>query len=125
MHDRNIEDGLEPVLNVKTAGRADVFQVDAAEGRGHRGDDLDDGVDVLRAQAQRPAVDVREFLEEHHLAFHHRQRCFRAQVAEAENGRAIRNHGHAVGLARERIGFRPVLSDRPAHPRDAGCVGHR
>ena len=44
-------------------------------------------------------VDAGEFLEQHRLAFHHRLGGERADIAEAEHGRAVGDHADQVGAA--------------------------
>src|SRR5205085_416123 len=83
---------LTGFLDREATGRGDVLEVDAAEARGHGGDRADDLVDVLRRQAERERVDAAELLEEHALALHDRHRRLRADVAEAEDGRAVGDH---------------------------------
>src|SRR5690606_29248464 len=104
--------------------RGDVLQVDAAE---PGGDDLHgphDLVDVLGVEADRPGVDAGEPFEQRRLALHHRQRGRRADVAEAEHGRAVGDHRHAVPLDGEPPDVLGVAGDRHGDPGDAGRVGH-
>ena len=125
VEDRDVELLLEAVLDLEAARRGDVLEVDAAEAgrdRLHRRDDL---VRVLRVEADRERVDAAELLQQHRLALHHRHRGARADVAEAEHGRAVGDDGHVVPLDRVAEGQLGVLVDRPADPRDARRVGHR
>ena len=73
----------------KQRGRRDVLEVDPAEARRQPRDRLDDLLDVGGGQADRHGVDAAELLEQHRLALHHRHRGGRADVAEAEHGRAV------------------------------------
>ena len=61
MHDRHIERLFQSPLNLKTAGRADIFQIDGAESRRDPLHDLHDCVRVLRIEAERPGVDPGQF----------------------------------------------------------------
>ena len=88
-------------------------------------DRLDDLADVLGGQTDREGVDAGELLEEHRLAFHHRQRRLGADVAEAQHGRAVGDHGHGVLLDRQGEGPLAVVPDRQADPGHARGVGHR
>jgi hypothetical protein len=84
--DGDVELRLQAFLDVETAGRGDVLQIDAAERRGdplHGGDDL---VGILRAEAEGKGVHPAEFLEQHRLAFHDRQGRGRTDVPEAQDG---------------------------------------
>ena len=49
VEDRDVEAGLQALLDLEAAGRADVLEVDAAERGGDRLDGRDDLVRVLRA----------------------------------------------------------------------------
>ena len=59
-------------LDVKAFGRLDVFEVDAAERRLERDDHVDQLVGIAFVELDVEAVDARELLEQHRLAFHHR-----------------------------------------------------
>ena len=102
-----VEDGdLHPLpqllLDVEALGRLDVLEVDAAERRLERGDDLDELVGVLLGELDVEHVDARELLEQAALALHHRLAGERADVAEAE-------HRGAVGDDADQVGARGVL----------------
>ena len=59
-------------LDDETLRRLDVFQIDAAEGRLQRGDDVDQFVRVEFVDFDVKDVDAGKLLEQHRLAFHHR-----------------------------------------------------
>jgi hypothetical protein len=70
-------------------------------------------------------VDAGELLEQDRLAFHHRLAGERADVAEAEHGGAVGDHGDQVaarGVARRPS---PGRRDRLAGRGDAGRIGQR
>jgi hypothetical protein len=97
-----VEDGdihplFELLFNVEALRRLDVFKVDAAERRLHRGDHVDQLVRVVLGQFDVEDVDTGEFLEQTALAFHHRLGGQRADVAEAEHGGAVGDHADQVG----------------------------
>ena len=106
-----VEDGnahrlLQGGFDREARGRADVFEVDAAEGGFQAGDGLDDLVRVGAAvrledaaDAQRHGVDVGETLEEDRLALHDRETGLRADVAESEHRRAVAHDGHGVAAS--------------------------
>ena len=125
VEDRDVEQRLEPVLDLEAARRGDVLEVDAAEARRQPDDGLDDLLDVGGRQADRDGVDVAELLEQHRLALHHRHRGGRADVAEAEHGGAVGDDGDGVGHPGVVLGHRRVRGDRLADPGDAGGVGER
>ena len=84
----------------------------------------DDLVGVLGVQADRPGVDAGEPLEQGGLALHHRQRGVRPDVAQAEHGRAVGDHGHRVPLDGEAAGVLAVPGDRHRDPAHARGVRH-
>ena len=125
-----VEDGdlhalLERLLDVEALGRLDVLEVDAAERRLERGDDLDELLRVLLGQLDVEHVDAGELLEEAALAFHHRLGGERSDVAQAE-------HRGAVGDDADEVAARGVLRrqvriglDGEARVGDAGRIGER
>src|SRR4029078_5633856 len=94
---------LQARLDLETARRGEVLEVDAAEYRRDQPYRADDLVDVLGRQADRKRIDVGELLEQHRLAFHHRDRRFGPQVADAEDRRSIGDDGDGVVLERELV----------------------
>ena len=59
------------------------------------------------------------------LALHDRHRGARADVAEAQHGRAVGDDGDRVALDRQPAHVLGVVGQRHAHAGDAGRVGHR
>ena len=131
--DGDVELGVEPVLDLEAGGGGDVLEVDAAILRGdrlHRGDHaLRVGAARVGAalaaacERHRPRVDVAEGLEEDRLALHHRDGGGGPEVAEAEDGGAVGDDRHEVGLGRrlvDRLGALGDRADRVGHP---GRVG--
>ncbi|GAA2780562.1 hypothetical protein GCM10020219_060120 [Nonomuraea dietziae] len=125
VEDGDVEQVSEPGLDLEAARRGDVLQVDAAEAGRDGADDGDDLVDVLGVEADGPRVDAGEALEQRRLALHDRQRGGGADVAEAEDGRAVGDHGDAVALDGEAAGVLGVAGDGHGDAGDAGGVGHR
>ena len=121
----NIDGLLQSVLDLETARRGNVLEVDAAEGRRDQFDRLDDLAGVLSVEADREGVDAGELLEQHRLALHHRHRRLGPDVAEAEDRAAVGDDGDGVLLDRVLERLRAVGVDVLADPRHAGCVGHR
>jgi hypothetical protein len=68
-----------------------------AQRRLHRRDHVDQPVRVALRQFNVKNVNPGELLEQTTLAFHHRFRRQRADVAQAEHGRAVGNDAHKVG----------------------------
>src|SRR6266508_939415 len=125
MKDRDLHFPLQTVLDLEAARGRDVFQVDAAEAGRDRLDRPHDLIRVGRVQTDGPRIDVGEFLEEHCLAFHHRHRCLRADVAQSQYSRPVGYDGDGVLLDRQRVDLFGVVVDRHADARHAGRVGHR
>ena len=120
VEDRDVEALLEPLLDLEAPRRRDVLEVDAAEARRQPDHGLDDLVDVGGVQADRDGVDPAELLEQHGLALHHRHRGPRADVAEAQHGGAVGDHGDGVG--HPGVVGREVLARSPRRPgRRPGC----
>jgi hypothetical protein len=124
VEDRDVEQPAQAALDLEAARSADVLQVDAAETGGYQLDRSDYFFCVLTVQADRPGVDVGELLEQSGLALHDRQGGVRADVAQAEHGRAVGDHGHRVPLDGQAAGVFPVPGDRQRDPAHARGVGH-
>ncbi len=60
---------------------------------------LDHALDVGRVDLDVEDVDAGEFLEQDRLALHHRLGRQRADIAEAEHGRAVGDDADEVGAA--------------------------
>ncbi len=84
------------LFNVKTFGRLDVFQVDAAQRGLHGRDHVHQLVRVALGQFDVEHVYAGELLEQATLALHHRLGRQRADVAQAQHGRAVGDHAHEV-----------------------------
>ena len=115
----------QTALDLEAARRGDVLEVDAAEAGGEALDGLDDLVDVLRVKAQRDGVHAAEGLEQRALALHDGHGRSRADVAQAEHGRAVGDDGHGVCLHGVLVRIGRILSDLAARLGDAGGVGQR
>ena len=123
MIDRDIQYFLKPFFNLKTAGSADIFQIDAAKPGCQIGDSLDDLFGILSIQADGHCVDTAEFLEQYSLAFHDRHSGIGADIAQSKNGAAVRYHSYGVGFPGIGIGRFPIGSDNLTGFCHAGCVG--
>ena len=126
VEDRDLHALAQLALDVEAVGRLDVLEVDAAEGGLQRGDDVDQLVRVVLGDLDVEHVDAGELLEQDALAFHHRLGGQRADVAQAEHGGAVGDHGHQVaarGVARRASpGSRDDLLAGGGH---AGRIGQR
>ena len=120
--DRNLHGAPQFFLDDKTFRCFDVFQVDAAERRLKQLACPDDFLRVSRGELDIEHVDVREPLEQHALAFHHRLARERSDVAEPEHRRAIGDHCDKIALSRVLIGQARIFLDRQTGNRDARRV---
>ena len=98
----------------------DVFQIDAAECGLHGRDNIDNLVRVGFVKLDVEYVDISEFLEQASLAFHHGLARQRADIAETENSRAIRNDRDEVTSRRKTTCLIGICGDRHARHRHAG-----
>ena len=111
--------------DVEALGRLDVFEVDAAEARPQIAHAIDEGLDVAGVDFQIDGIHVGEALEQDALALHDRLRRERAKIAETEDRRAVRDHGHHVAARRVvESGIRPFGDGAHRHG-DAGRIGER
>ena len=117
VEDRDVDQLAQPLLDDEAVRRLDVLEIDAAEGRPEIAHAVDELVDVLGVDLEVDAVDVGEALEQDRLALHHRLGGQRAEVAEAEDGGAVGDHGHQVALVGVVVGELRVLGDAPAPAR--------
>ncbi len=88
----------QPPEDVEALRRADVLQVDAAEGRLEDAHRLDEPVRVARVELEVEPVEIGQALEEHRGAFQHRLRHDGPDIAQAGHGRAVRDDADEVGL---------------------------
>ena len=106
MEDRDVHQLAQALLDDEAFRRLDVFQVDAAEGRAEEAHAVDELVDVLGVDLEVDAIDVGEALEQDGLAFHHRLRGQRAEIAQAQHGGAVGDHRDEIALGRVVVGQR-------------------
>ena len=133
VEDGNLHALAQPGLDVEALGRLDVLEIDAAEGGLHAGDGLDQRVRVVLGELDVEHVDAGELLEETPLAFHHRLAGQRADVAQAQDRRAVGDDGHQVAACGQVARLERVFGDRHAGIGDPGrisqrqvaCGGHR
>ena len=122
VEDRDVHPLLQRLLDDEAGGGGDVFQVDPAEARLEQSDRVDEGVDVFGRDFEVDRIDVGEALEQHRFAFHHRLRGKRAEIAEAEDGGAVRDDGHEITLGGIIVSLVGILGDRPHRHRDSGRI---
>ena len=120
MEDGDVEHLLKGLLDVEALRCFDVLQVNAAECRGDRPDNLDDLVWVLAVHFDIKDINIRKFLEQHSFAFHHRLGSECPAVPQSQDGRAVRDHPHQIaarGVVKGFLGVLIDLQDRFSHPR--------
>ncbi|OIQ72267.1 hypothetical protein GALL_461090 [mine drainage metagenome] len=98
---RNLHAGAQLALDLEALRRLDVFQVDSAECRFERGDDVHQLVGVGFVHLDVEHVDPGKLLEQHGFALHHRLGRQRADIAQPQ-------HRSAVGNDRDQIAPRGV-----------------
>ena len=123
VEDGNVELGLKRAFDRKTFRRADVFQVDAAEGRRDRGNNTHHLLRIVRVDLDVEHIDVGETLEEHALAFHHRLGGQGPAVAQPQNGRPVGHHGYEIALGGVVVGRLGVAFDFEHRLGHAGGIG--
>ena len=112
-------------LDLEAFRRLDVLEIDRAEGRLERGDDLDQLVRVALVDLDVEGVDAGELLEQDRLALHHRLGGERADGAEAEHGGAVGDHADQIAARGEVGGLGRVGDDQLAGGGDARRIGER
>ena len=105
--------------------RLDVFEIDAAEGRLQRRDDLDQLLGSVRVDLEVEHVDAGEFLEQDRLAFHHRLGRQRTDIAEAEHGGAVGDDRDQIAARGSSAASRGIGDDRLAGRGHARRIGER
>src|SRR5471032_2898908 len=123
VEDRNVHALAQLLLDVEAVWRLDVFQVDAAEGRLHAHYGIDEQVGIVFSQFDVEYIDVGELLEQASLAFHHRFAGQRADIAQAQYGGAIGDHGHQVAARSVGAGAAWIFDDRFAGKGYAWRIG--
>ncbi len=107
---------LQRFLDIERVRRSDVFQVDCTKRRSQPLDGLDDFVGARHVETDRKRIDAAELLEQQRLAFHHRHRRFRADVAQTQHRRAVGDDGDRVLANRVVVGQPWVGGDCFADP---------
>ena len=123
--DRDRHPLAQTVLDLETFRRLDVFEVDGPEGRLQRRDHADEKVRVFGVDLDVEHIDAGEFLEQDRLAFHHRLAREGADVAQAEHGRSVRDHGDQIASGGEVASGLGIGHDGLAGGRHAGRIGER
>ena len=123
MEHRDVHAFFQRRLDDEAVGRGNIFQVDAAKARREQFDRFDEALRIFGIDLKVDRIDVGEALEQHRLAFHHRLRCERAEIAEPEDRGAVRDHRDQIALDRIVIGLGGILGDRVHRNRDTRRIG--
>ncbi len=124
MKHRNLHPFAQLPLDVEALRCLDVLEVDTTKRRLQRGNDLHQTLRIPFLDLEVEDVDIREFLEQDRLAFHHRLRRQRTDRAKAEDSCAIGDDADQIGARRQRTDLRGNGDDLLTGRGDAGRVGH-
>lgn len=97
--DGNIAYFFESALDLETAWRGYIFEVDPAETARNKIDRAHEFVNVLTFDANRNRVHVAELLEKQRFAFHNGHTGNRTYVAQTENRRSVGDYGDRIPAA--------------------------
>ena len=122
MEDRNVHPLAQRLLDDEAVRGGDVLQVDPAEARLEQLDGVDEPLRVFGRDLDVDRIHVGEALEQHRLAFHHRLRRKRPEIAEAKDRRAVGDDRDEIALGGEVVGAGRILGDRPHRHRNAGRI---
>ena len=125
VEDGNIKQLAQLLLDDEAFRRLDVLEIDAAPALAEQLHAIDDLVGILGGDFEIDRVDIGKTLEQDGLALHHRLCRQRAEIAEAENGGAVGDHGDEIALGRVVVGAALVLGDGQHRHGDARRVGER
>src|SRR5687768_8649518 len=124
VEDWYVEFFFQSLFNLEATWRRDVFKVDPTETGCDSFHCPHDLIGVFRIQTDRKRIDAGEFLEQHRLPFHHRQRGCWSNVAETKDGCAVSYYCDCVFLDGKGESFVWFLINCVADTSDAGRVGH-
>ncbi|VVB66967.1 Uncharacterised protein [uncultured archaeon] len=98
MEYRYLQAFFQPLLHLKAARGADILQVDAAEDGLNPYHSVHNNGWVLGNDGDGKGINTSEVLEEDGLSLHHWDGGQGSNVAQTQNGRPVRHHGHHVAL---------------------------
>ena len=98
-------------LDVEAFGRLDVLEIDAAERRLERADDIDELVGIALRDLDVEAIETGKLLEQHRLAFHDRFACQRPDRAEPQHGCSVGDDADQIAARGEIACFAGVADD--------------
>ena len=123
--DGNVHPFLKAGFDREAFRRLDILQIDGAERRLQERDGIDEGVGICGIDFDVEHVDIREFLEQDGLAFHHRLGCKSADRAKPQHGRPVGNHRNQIAARGVIERLARVGGDFLARRGDAWRIGQR
>ena len=123
VHHGDVQLFAQPAVDFEALRSLDVFEVDAAEGRGDGLDRADERFGVGLIDFDVESVDVCERLEQHAFAFHHGLACQSADITQSEDGGAVRNDCYQIAFVGVAIHVVGIGLDGAARGCDAGRIG--
>ena len=125
VEDGNVAAALGFLFDKEALRGLDVFQIDAAEGGRDHLDEANDFLRVGGVDFDVEDVDIGEALEKDGLPFHDRLGGLRATVAQAEDRRAVADHGDEVGFGGVVVGKLGMAGNLKHRIGDAGRIRKR
>ena len=125
VHDGYVALLAQSALYFKTFRRFDVFEVYASESRSHGFYRSDECFGVVGVKFNVECVESCVYFKEKGFSFHHGLCRQRADIAQAEHGRAVGDYGYEIGTSRVVPHCGRVLLNLFAGVCDAGRVGER
>ena len=123
VEDRHIALLFKDALDLETLRRPDIFQVDTAKGAMDTHHSVDKGLGVFRVHFDIEHINTGKQLEQNPLAFHHRLGRQRTQIAKAQDGSAITDHGHQIALGSKAVGQLRLPGDLAHRFRHTRTIG--
>src|SRR5699024_6585073 len=105
VHNRDIEALNETTFDLKAAWCGDIFQVDSAEGWCQASDRINEFINVLGIEHDGDGLQASKGAKQLRFAFHHGQGRLWADIAQSQNGGAIRDDRDGIAHASVRAGY--------------------
>ncbi len=115
----------QPLLDLEAFGRLDILEVDGAEGRLQRGDDVHEVGRIALVDLDVEDVDAGEGLEQDRLALHHRLGGKRTDRSQPQDGGAVGDDPDQIAPGGDAGGLAGIGDDHLAGGGDPGGIGQR
>ena len=125
VHHGNIQFFAQPPVDFEAFRGFDVLEVDAPECRGYRFHRADECLGIGFVDFDVEGVDVGVSFEEHAFTFHDGLACQSSDIAQSQDGRAVRNDCYQIAFVRVTVNLFGVSFDFAARSCDAGRIGQR